>query len=77
MKGSCWKQASLKKCNFSHREFKETPFWQRSKEEREEKLVTVRRLMVPCIGFLESIVFGARPKRILGKGHLVLEKSSI
>ena len=42
-----------------------------------EKWVAVQRIMVPCTGFPESIVFGTRPKRILGKGYLVIEKPSI
>ena len=53
------------------------PFLKKVRRKRGEKPVVVQRLMVPCTGFLESIVFGTRLKRILGKGSFVIEKPSV
>ena len=53
------------------------PFLAKVRRKGEEKLIVVQRLMVPCTGFPESIVFDMRPKRILGKGNFVIEKPSV
>ena len=61
-----WRKVTLAIVNFLK------PFLKKGKRKGGEKLVVVQKLMVPCTGFPESIVFSTRPKRILGKGNFVI-----
>ena len=51
------------------------PFLTQVRRKWGEKLVAIQRLMVPCIGFLESIVFGIQDQRGYWEREILLLKN--